>query len=54
MVDTADLPVRHQTLRAGSPYTLILTKSEALFDRERQARQQAVTDLAWLTENWPV
>ncbi len=49
----AELPVRHQTLRAGSPYTLILTKTDALFERERKARQRAITDLAWLTESWP-
>ena len=52
-IRAAELPVRHQTLRAGSPYTLILTKTDALFDHERKARQRAITDLAWLTENWP-
>ncbi len=53
LIRAAELPVRHQTLRAGSPYTLILTKTDTLFERERKARQQAITDLAWLTENWP-
>ena len=52
-IRAAELPVRHQTLRAGSPYTLILTKTDALFERERKAQQRAITDLAWLTENWP-
>lgn len=52
-VRAAELPVRHQVLRAGSPYTLILTKTDALFARERKTRQRAITDLAWLTENWP-
>ena len=52
-VRAAELPVRHQVLRAGSPYTLILTKTDALFERERKTRQRAITDLAWLTENWP-
>jgi hypothetical protein len=49
----AELPVRHQVLRAGSPHTLILTKTDALFERERKTRQRAITDLAWLSENWP-
>jgi hypothetical protein len=49
----AELPVRQQVLRAGSPYTLILTKTDALFERERKTRQRAITDLAWLSENWP-
>jgi hypothetical protein len=52
-VRAAELPVRHQVLRAGSPYTLILTKTDGLFARERETRQRAITDLAWLTENWP-
>ena len=52
-IRAAELPVRHQTLRAGSPYTLILTKTDALFERERKARQRAITDLAWLNEGWP-
>jgi hypothetical protein len=52
-IRAAELPVRHQTLRAGSPYTLVLTKTDALFERERKARQRAITDLAWLNESWP-
>lgn len=52
-IRTAELPVRQQVVRAGSPYTLILTKTDALFERERKARQRAVTDLAWLRKNWP-
>ncbi len=50
-IDTAELPVRHETRRTGSPYTLVLTKTRELFERERRARHRAVTDLAWLTEN---
>lgn len=30
-VDTAELPVRHETRRKGRPYTFVLTKSQALF-----------------------
>ena len=51
-IDSAGLPVRHQTRRKGRPYTLVLTKTEELFAREKDARQQAVSDLAWLTSAW--
>ncbi|HKS47973.1 MAG TPA: 2OG-Fe(II) oxygenase [Amycolatopsis sp.] len=51
-IDSAGLPVRHQTRREGRPYTLVLTKTDALFTRAKNARQQAVTDLAWLTSTW--
>jgi len=44
--------VRHQTRRKGRPYTLVLTKTEELFAREKDTRQQAVSDLAWLTSAW--
>jgi predicted 2-oxoglutarate/Fe(II)-dependent dioxygenase YbiX len=50
-IDTAELPVRHETRRQGRPYTLVLAKTRELFERERRARHRAVTDLAWLTEN---
>lgn len=48
-IDRAGLPVRHQTRRQGRPYTLVLTKTDELFTRANNARQQAITDLAWLT-----
>jgi hypothetical protein len=51
-IDSAELPVRHETGRQGRPYTLVLTKTDALFTRATQARHQAVTDLAWLTSTW--
>ncbi|MGH3915742.1 MAG: 2OG-Fe(II) oxygenase [Pseudonocardiaceae bacterium] len=51
-IDSAGLPVRHQTRRQGRPYTLVLTKTDALFTRAKNARQQAVTDLAWLASTW--
>jgi len=31
-IDAAELPVRHETRRKGRPYTLVLAKSQALFD----------------------
>ncbi|MGL5865791.1 MAG: 2OG-Fe(II) oxygenase [Dermatophilaceae bacterium] len=48
-IDAAALPVRHQTRRQGRPYTLELTKTDALFTRDQDERRQAATDLAWLT-----
>ncbi|WP_308369188.1 MULTISPECIES: 2OG-Fe(II) oxygenase [unclassified Streptomyces] len=47
-IDSAELPVFHQTRRQGRPYTLVLTKTEDLFTRERTVRRQAAADLAWL------
>jgi hypothetical protein len=51
-IDAAELPVTHQTRRSGRPYTLVLTKTEALFERERQARRRDEDDLAWLDKVW--
>ena len=51
-LDSAGLPVRHQTRRQGRPYTLVLTKTDELFTREKDARHKALTDLAWLTPAW--
>jgi hypothetical protein len=48
-IDSAGLPVRHQTRRQGRPYTLVLTKTDELFTRATNTRHKAVTDLAWLT-----
>lgn len=47
-IDGAELPVDHQTRRSGRPYTLVLNKTDALFERERQARQRDQADLIWL------
>ena len=47
-IDAAELPVTHVTRRQGSPYTLVLNKTDALFARERQARIRDETDLEWL------
>ncbi len=50
-IDAAELPVRHQTRRVGRPYTLVLTKTEALFERETQQQCRNEADLAWLERN---
>jgi len=47
-IDEAELPVHHQTRRTGRPYTLVLRKTDALFEREREARQRDQADVAWL------
>ncbi len=47
-VDVAELPVKHQTRRVGRPYTLILTKTDALFEREAQQRRRDQEVQAWL------
>ena len=48
-IDRSELPVTHQTRRSGRPYTLVLTKTAALFDREREQRRREEEQLAWLT-----
>ncbi|MGC9155752.1 MAG: 2OG-Fe(II) oxygenase [Ferrimicrobium sp.] len=47
-IDASELPVTHQTRRTGRPYTLVLTKTDALFEREREERNRFETELAWL------
>lgn len=47
-IDRYDLPVTHQTRRSGSPHTLVLTKTQALFEREGAKRKAWTSDLEWL------
>jgi hypothetical protein len=42
--------VRHETRRVGRPYTLELTKTEALFEREAAERRSRRADLDWLAK----
>jgi predicted 2-oxoglutarate/Fe(II)-dependent dioxygenase YbiX len=51
-IDAAELPVTHVTRRQGRPYTLVLTKTDALFAREQEARTRDETDLEWLAAQW--
>jgi hypothetical protein len=51
-IDTAELPVSHLTRRQGRPYTLVLSKTDALFAREREARIRDQSDLEWLAAKW--
>jgi len=49
ILDDYGLPVRHETRRSGSPYTLVLTKTKALFEREATKRRLWQRELAWLS-----
>ncbi|MCD9007162.1 2OG-Fe(II) oxygenase [Luteimonas sp. XNQY3] len=49
-IDRHELAVRHETRRSGRPYTLVLEKTPALFEREAAERRQWTGDLAWLRQ----
>lgn len=53
VIDAHDLPVAHVTRRSGRPFTLVLTKTEALFGREAIERNLSRRDLNWLAETVP-
>ena len=45
-IEGMGLPVTHETVRRGSPHTLVLTKTEDLFRREAELRRQYEQSLA--------
>lgn len=51
-IDEAGLPVRHTTRRQGRPFTLILEKTEALFQQDQDTRRQAKRDLDWVVSTF--
>jgi predicted 2-oxoglutarate/Fe(II)-dependent dioxygenase YbiX len=51
-IDGAELPVTHVTRRQGRPYTLVLTKTDALFTADLRGRSSAAADLNWLAAEW--
>jgi hypothetical protein len=53
-IETGEVPVTHVTKRQGSPYILVLRKTDDLFTGEQQARDQADSDLKWLAHKWDV
>lgn len=53
-IDAAEAPVTHVTKRRGSPYVLVLRKTDDLFVGEQKARDQAASDLEWLANEWDV
>ena len=53
MIDTHDLHVTHVTRRTGRPFTLVLVKTDALFECEAIERNLSRRDLHWLAETAP-
>jgi len=51
MITSYELPVTHVTRRTGSPFTLVLTKTRALFTRDATERATWMRGLASLREN---
>ena len=47
-IRAAELPVKHEVWKFGSPHTLVLTKTDELFRREAKARKDAAASLEWL------
>jgi hypothetical protein len=47
-ISTAELPVKHEIWKFGSPHTLVLTKTDELFRREVKERKDAAASLEWL------
>lgn len=50
MVDSHDLPVSHTTRRTGRPFTLVLVKTDAVFQRDAAERRFWQSELSWLTK----
>jgi len=51
-ISAAELPVKHEVWKFGSPHTLVLTKTDELFRREAKARKDATASLEWLAAQW--
>jgi hypothetical protein len=52
-IDGLELPITTMTKKQGRPYTLVLTKTDALFTEDLQQRSRAAADLDWLSARWP-
>ncbi len=52
-IDHGELPVTHTTRRQGRPFTLVLTKTMALFEREIDQRRDDQMALDRLAAQWP-
>jgi len=48
VIEHAELPLDHATRRSGRPYTLVLEKTPALFERETAERAACERELEWL------
>jgi hypothetical protein len=53
VIDAHNLPVTHVTRRTGRPFTLVLVKTDALFEREAAERKLWQRDLEWLVRSAP-
>jgi hypothetical protein len=51
-IDRFALPVSHDTRRVGRPFTLVLTKTAELHERETRQRREWQADLDWLGQAW--
>lgn len=50
MIERHELPLDHHTRRTGRPYTLVLTKRDALFAQDAARRKRWTEDLAWVAD----
>ncbi|HYI08120.1 MAG TPA: 2OG-Fe(II) oxygenase [Thermoanaerobaculia bacterium] len=50
MIERHELPLDHRTRRTGRPYTLVLTKRDALFAQDAVRRKRWTEDLAWVAD----
>ena len=51
IIEEHAFPVTHHTRRSGSPYTLVLEKTRALFKTEADERRTWQRELSWLKKN---
>ncbi len=51
IIEVHAFPVTHRTRRTGSPYTLVLEKTRALFETEAAERKAWQRELSWLKKN---
>lgn len=49
-IDSAELPVTHTTTRTGRPFTLVLTKTAEVFERDARDRRELERDLAEMAD----
>jgi hypothetical protein len=50
MIERHELPLDHRTRRTRRPYTLVLTKRDALFAQDAARRKRWTEDLAWVAD----
>lgn len=50
VIDSRDLPLVHKTRRTGRPFTLVLEKTAAVFERDRAERRLWAAELEWLEQ----